>query len=101
MNINLKEERKKDCYCETCNKYFHHLGIARHRAMHRERKENCVISYSDYSTVFHKFKKEEEDERYKKNLKNLANQICNAHFGIKPTNNTLQTVEEKGNRIIL
>ncbi len=41
-----------------------------------------------------------KDERYKNNLKNLANQICNAHFGIKPTS-TLQTVEEKGSRIIL
>lgn len=41
-----------------------------------------------------------KDERYKNNLKNLANQICNAHFGIKPTS-ALQTVEEKGNRIIL
>lgn len=42
-----------------------------------------------------------KDERYRNNLKNLANQICNAHFGIKPTNNTLQAVEEKRNRIIL
>lgn len=42
-----------------------------------------------------------KDERYKNNLKNLANQICNAHFGIKPTNRTLQAVEEKRNRIIL
>ena len=41
-----------------------------------------------------------KDERYKNNLKNLANQICNAHFGTKPTS-TLQTVEEKRNRIIL
>ncbi|MDY6079700.1 MAG: hypothetical protein SPI61_03140 [Ezakiella sp.] len=56
-------EREKDCYCETCDKYFHHLGIARHRAMHRDRKENCVISYSDYSTVLHKFKKGAEDEK--------------------------------------
>lgn len=41
-----------------------------------------------------------KDERYKNNLKNLANQICNAHFGIKPTS-TLQAVEEKRSRIIL
>jgi len=31
------------CYCETCQKFYHPLGIMRHRAMHRERKENCVI----------------------------------------------------------
>lgn len=42
-----------------------------------------------------------KDEIYKNNLKNLANQICNAHFGIKPASSTLQTVEEKRNRIIL
>lgn len=42
-----------------------------------------------------------KDERYRNNLKNLANQICNAHFGIKPTNNTLQEVEKRRNRIIL
>lgn len=42
-----------------------------------------------------------KDERYKNNLKNLANQICNAHFGIKQTNSQLQTAEEKISRIIL
>lgn len=42
-----------------------------------------------------------KDERYKNNLKILANQICNAHFGTKPANSSLQTVEEKTNRIIL
>lgn len=42
-----------------------------------------------------------KDEKYKNNLKILANQICNAHFGTKPANSSLQTVEEKTNRIIL
>ena len=30
-------------YCETCNRYFSKYGIARHRAMHRDKKERCII----------------------------------------------------------
>lgn len=30
-------------YCHTCEKYFHRLGIMRHRAMHRDKKEFCII----------------------------------------------------------
>ncbi len=41
--------RHKNCYCYTCKKWFHYLGIARHRAMHRDKKENCKISYTDGS----------------------------------------------------
>lgn len=33
--------------CETCNKYIKSLGIARHRAMHRDKKERCVIRFFD------------------------------------------------------
>ncbi len=36
----------KNTYCHTCKKSFHHLGIMRHRAMHRDRKELCVITYT-------------------------------------------------------
>ena len=36
----------KTCYCKTCDRAFHPLGIARHRAMHRDKKEDCVIVYS-------------------------------------------------------
>jgi hypothetical protein len=42
--------RDKDCYCHTCKKEYHHLGIARHRAMHRDRNENCKITFSDGRT---------------------------------------------------
>lgn len=42
----MKVTRDKNCYCHTCNKYFHYLGINRHRAMHREKKENCRITYT-------------------------------------------------------
>lgn len=46
----MKTENKelfKDCYCFTCDKHYHHLGIASHRAAHRNRQENCTIMYSD------------------------------------------------------
>jgi len=38
---------KKTCYCYTCGRMFHYLGIARHRAMHRDKMEVCTIEYSD------------------------------------------------------
>lgn len=41
----------KDCYCHTCGRDFHYLGIARHRAMHRDRKENCEITFTDGNTI--------------------------------------------------
>ena len=37
----------KECYCHTCARRFHYLGIARHRAMHRDRGEACTIRFSD------------------------------------------------------
>ena len=48
-----KKKVLKDCICHTCNKEFNHLGIARHRAMHRDRKEICEITYSDGSRFRH------------------------------------------------
>ena len=44
-----------DCYCHTCDREFHSLGIARHRAMHRDRSENCKILYSGGATYAHNF----------------------------------------------
>ena len=35
------------CYCYTCDKEIKSLGIARHRAMHRDRNENCKIKFSN------------------------------------------------------
>lgn len=37
------------CYCHTCEEDYHHLGIARHRAMHRDKGEDCTITFSDGS----------------------------------------------------
>jgi len=36
----------KTCYCYTCRKWFDPLGILRHRAMHRDKRENCTIKYT-------------------------------------------------------
>lgn len=44
-------------YCHTCKKYFHPLGISRHRAMHRDKREDCEITYANGDTYFHEFSK--------------------------------------------
>ena len=41
-------------YCRTCEKEFHKLGISRHRAMHRDKFEDCVIEYL-YRTIRHNY----------------------------------------------
>ena len=38
--------RDKTCYCGTCKKLFHFMGIASHRAMHRRKKEKVFIRYT-------------------------------------------------------
>ena len=42
-------------YCFTCKKRFHYLGIARHRAAHRDKKENCKIMYTNGDTYEHNY----------------------------------------------
>jgi len=37
-------------YCHTCDREYHHLGIARHRAGHLDRGERCVITFKDGTT---------------------------------------------------
>jgi len=46
----MKVTRFKNCYCYTCGKSFHYLGIARHRAKHRDKRQNCKISYTNGDT---------------------------------------------------
>jgi hypothetical protein len=41
----------KTCYCYTCRKWFDPLGILRHRAMHRDKRENCTIKFT-YGDVY-------------------------------------------------
>lgn len=44
----MKKEitQDKNCFCHTCNKEFHYLGINRHRAWHRDNRTNCKITYT-------------------------------------------------------
>jgi hypothetical protein len=46
---------KNSCYCHTCEKAFHSLGINRHRAMHRDKKEDCTITYTYGDTYTFRF----------------------------------------------
>lgn len=47
--------RDKTARCITCQRDFHPLGIARHRASHRDKRERCEIDFSDGSTVTYYF----------------------------------------------
>lgn len=51
------QEKSPDCFCYTCDREIHHLGIMSHRAAHRRRNEDCVIEYSDGRTIRHQFSK--------------------------------------------
>ena len=51
----MKVTRDKNCYCHTCKRDFHHLGISRHRAMHRDKKEDCEITYTYGDTYVFKY----------------------------------------------
>ena len=53
-------ERAKFCYCYTCEKHFHRLGIASHRASHRNRMEDCRILLSDGSIRTYHFSRRKE-----------------------------------------
>jgi len=51
----MKVTKEKNCFCHTCKRAFHYLGINRHRAMHRDRKENCKITYTNGNIHTFKF----------------------------------------------
>lgn len=42
----MKVTSLKNCYCYTCEKAFHYLGITRHRAAHRDKREDCKIEFT-------------------------------------------------------
>jgi len=48
----------KTCYCHTCQRHFHYLGINRHRAMHRDRREICTITYTGGNTLTFDWRRE-------------------------------------------
>ena len=43
----MEVTKEKNCYCFTCDKDFHYLGIARHISMHRSKKEACKVMYTN------------------------------------------------------
>lgn len=47
--------RGKTCYCHTCKKWFHYLGITRHRAMHRDNRQDCEITFTYGNTDFYSY----------------------------------------------
>lgn len=47
--------REKNCYCHTCAKYFHYLGITNHRRGHRDRMEDCKITFTYGDTYFYRY----------------------------------------------
>lgn len=49
-------DRPKDCFCHTCGRWFHSLGIASHRATHRRKGETCLIDYGGGDLVRHDFR---------------------------------------------
>ncbi len=51
----MRDHLVRTCYCHTCDKPFHPLGVMRHRAMHRDREEDCEIGYSDGTVYRHLF----------------------------------------------
>jgi hypothetical protein len=60
---NKKVGREPDCFCKTCNKDIHHLGIASHRSMHRRKKEKCLIIYSTGRMIEHDYAKTNSNKR--------------------------------------
>ena len=42
-------------YCHRCNRYFKSLGIARHRSMHRDKKERVEITEPNGKTFVWRF----------------------------------------------
>ena len=50
--------REKETYCHTCKREFHYLGITRHRAMHRDRKEDCKITFTNGDTYAYNYSRD-------------------------------------------
>jgi len=57
----MKVTAAKNCYCHNCQKYFHYLGIARHRAAHRDKKEDCKITMTYGDTYSYQFSKKDKN----------------------------------------
>lgn len=57
----MRVSRTKDCYCHTCKKDFHYLGITRHRAAHRDRFEDCTITFTYGDTATWEYSKRKKN----------------------------------------
>lgn len=51
----MRVTNARNCRCHTCRCDFHYLGIARHVAMHRDRKQDCTVTYTYGDTHVYKF----------------------------------------------
>jgi len=51
----MKVTTFKECYCYTCHRRYHYLGINSHRAAHRRRAEDCTIAYTNGNVMAYKF----------------------------------------------
>lgn len=75
----MKVTRDKNCYCHTCKKDYHYLGITRHRAMHRNKKQNCEITYTNGDTYEHNYEKRGQDKSLQQ--KNTEQEMNHGIFG--------------------
>ena len=56
----MRVTRLKNCYCHTCKKDYHYLGITKHRAGHRNRKEDCKITFTHGDTYSWSYSKDKK-----------------------------------------
>lgn len=47
--------RDKNCFCHTCQNKYHYMGISRHRKAHKDRSENCKITFTDGRTEIYRY----------------------------------------------
>jgi len=59
----MKVTFSKNCYCHKCKRKFHYLGITRHRATHRDKREDCEITYTNGDKYIHEFSKKKDENK--------------------------------------
>lgn len=59
-----RHPNEKTCYCKTCGRWFHYLGITNHRKAHRVREEDCVITYTNGDTYRHHFARKSNEQTH-------------------------------------
>lgn len=56
----MRTTADKNCFCHTCGKAYHYLGINQHRAAHRRKSEDCRITYTHGNTRTFKFSQHQQ-----------------------------------------